>query len=61
MTFVKDVFTGKPLCWHPECQWAVNGGFSGIEARYRDKEGNPVCWDHYKPEEVVLEDKEEDG
>lgn len=48
MTLV-DVYSGKVLCSHPDCHWTVEeGGWSGVEARYRDEEGNPACWDHRK-------------
>jgi hypothetical protein len=46
VTEVVDVFTGHVLCWHPECQWQTPDGPSGIEAKYEDAEGRPVCWDH---------------
>lgn len=46
-----DVFNGRILCSHPDCQWATSGGVSGIEAKYKDKDGNPVCWEHYAEDE----------
>jgi len=44
---IRDVFSGQFLCWHSTCQWKTPGGTTGILAKYKDRQGHPVCWDHY--------------
>lgn len=46
MPIQKDIFSGVALCSHSACQWETSGGWSGIEARYKDSEGNPACFTH---------------
>ena len=52
-----DLYTEAPLCTHPSCHWRVpeSEGYSGIEARYKNTEGEPACWSHRDPSRDVLE------
>ncbi len=46
MPALSSIFTGAALCAHPSCHWEVDGGWSGIEARYENDKGEPSCWSH---------------
>ena len=48
-----DCFTGRVLCCQPDCQWETPTGLSGIEARYRDALGKPVCFEHRPKAQTV--------
>lgn len=41
-----DIYTQKEICAHPSCHWEVEGGHSGIEARYENGVGEPSCYTH---------------
>jgi len=55
MTVRTDIFNGAALCSHPSCQWETPDGWSGIEARYEDKDGNPSCFSHRAEDEGTEE------
>jgi len=55
MEMYKDVFTGQNLCYHPTCHWETGDGWSGIIAKYINKEGQPCCWSHLSENEQAEE------